>query len=243
MARFLSMARIVSTAGIGEFKKEFDLQLDALLGAAVPATAQPELAMLFISKLDPQCYAGMRTHLTNDATLGRAFPLTLHAAWSVASDWKTAERDADMQSVFMLADDMAGPPKNPKSAQGSKQAGRGQGRPSKQEQKQQPPASKPAAKPSQSRTAAAETRTCSGCYIEKQSRANLIPEESKAEAKAKRLANKLAKQAKSNQQVEEPIEQASDDADDVDDYPGDDLFNDDKIDDISGNISDQSYNL
>lgn len=154
------MARIVSTAGIGEFKKEFDLQLDALLGAAVPATAQPELAMLFISKLDPQCYAGMRTHLTNDATLGRAFPLTLHAAWSVASDWKTAERDADMQSVFMLADDMAGPPKNPKSAQGSKQAGRGQGRPSKQEQKQQPPASKPAAKPSQS-----ETRTCSACFV------------------------------------------------------------------------------
>ena len=70
-----------------------------------------------------------------------------------------------MQSVFMLADDMAGPPKIPKSAQGSKYAGRGQGRPSKQEQKQQPPASKPAAKPSQSRSATAETRTCSGCFV------------------------------------------------------------------------------
>ena len=152
-----------------KFKNEFDLQLNALLGAAVSATAQPELAMLFISDLDSQRYAATLTHLTNNAILGLAFPLTLHAAWSVASGWKTANAkivgDADMQSVFMLADDMAGPPKNPKSAQGSKQADRGQGLSSKQEQKQQPPASKPAAKPSQSSTAAAETRTCSGCFV------------------------------------------------------------------------------
>ena len=59
-----SQLREKSGVSIGEFKKEFDLQLDALLGAAVPATAQPELAMLFISKLDPQRYAGMLTHLT-----------------------------------------------------------------------------------------------------------------------------------------------------------------------------------
>ena len=108
---------------IREFKKEFDLQLDALLGPAVLAT-QPELAMLFISKLDPQRYAEILTRLTNDATLGRAFPLTLHAAWSVASGWKTANAktsgDGDMQSAFMLAEYMAGLPKYPKSAQGPK---------------------------------------------------------------------------------------------------------------------------
>jgi hypothetical protein len=67
---------------IGEFKREFDLQYEGLLGAAVPAT---ELAMLFVDKLDPQRYAGMLAHLTNDATLGRPFPLTLYAAWSIAS--------------------------------------------------------------------------------------------------------------------------------------------------------------
>ena len=38
---------------IGEFKKNFDIQYEALLGAGVPATASPELAMLFLSKLNP----------------------------------------------------------------------------------------------------------------------------------------------------------------------------------------------
>ena len=56
-----SQLREKSGVSIGEFKKEFDLQLDALLGAAVPATAQPELAMLFISKLDPQRYKRCHT--------------------------------------------------------------------------------------------------------------------------------------------------------------------------------------
>ena len=46
--------------------------------------------MLFLSKLDPNRYAAMLAQLTNDATLGRAFPQTLHAAWSIASGWKKA---------------------------------------------------------------------------------------------------------------------------------------------------------
>ena len=54
---------------IGEFKKDFDIRYEALLGAGVPATAAPELAMLFLSKLDPQRYANMLAQLTNDATL------------------------------------------------------------------------------------------------------------------------------------------------------------------------------
>ena len=44
---------------IGEFKKEFDVQYEVLLGAGVQVTAQPELAMLFLDKLDPQRYAGI----------------------------------------------------------------------------------------------------------------------------------------------------------------------------------------
>ena len=97
---------------IGEFKKDFDIQYEALLGAGVPATAAPELAMLYLSKLDPQRYANMLAQLTNDATLGRAFLQSLHAAWSVASGWKTANvkiaGGSDMQSVFVLADEVTG---------------------------------------------------------------------------------------------------------------------------------------
>ena len=68
--RKFSQLRQKPGASIGELKKEFDLQLDAFLGAAVPATAQPELEMLFINELDPQRYAGILTYLTNDAKLG-----------------------------------------------------------------------------------------------------------------------------------------------------------------------------
>ena len=84
---------------IGEFKKEFDVQYEAICGADVPATAAPELAMLFLSKLDPHRYAAMLAQLTNDATLGRAFPQTLHAAWSVASGWKTASTKIYCQTL------------------------------------------------------------------------------------------------------------------------------------------------
>jgi hypothetical protein len=65
--------------------------------------------MLFLDKLDSQRNAGLLAHLTNDATLCRPFPLTLHAAWFIASGWKTAStkivRGSDMQSVFLLAND------------------------------------------------------------------------------------------------------------------------------------------
>lgn len=72
--------------------------------------------------------------------------------------------------------------------------------------------------------------------VEKQRRANLTPEEVKAEAKAKRLANKLAKQAAVIPQNEEPV---AEDADDLDEILDEDLFDDDEIDDIS----DRSFDL
>ena len=64
--------------------------------------------MLFLSKLDPYRYATMLAQLTNYAILGRPFPQTLHAAWSVASGFDTVNikiaASSDMQSVFVLAD-------------------------------------------------------------------------------------------------------------------------------------------
>lgn len=65
---------------IGEFKKDFDHQIEVITGAGVDPVPQPELAMLFLTKLDPTRYASMMAQLTNDATLGRPFPQTLHAA-------------------------------------------------------------------------------------------------------------------------------------------------------------------
>ena len=78
------------------------MQYETIRGAGVPTAAEPELAILFLSKLDPHRYAAMLAQLTNDATLGRAFPQTLHATWSVAIGWKTADTKiaggSDMQS-------------------------------------------------------------------------------------------------------------------------------------------------
>ena len=144
------------------------MQYEALLGAGVTATAQPELAMLFLSKLDPLRYAAMLAQLTNDATLGRAFPPTLHAAWSVSSGWKTANvktsGGSDLQSVFVLADDFTAGPTSSKSAtsgQQTKQAGRFT--PGNKKQPLQSTIPQPARKPSNVTTA--ETRTCRGCLV------------------------------------------------------------------------------
>ena len=94
----------------------------------------------------------MLAQVTNDATLGRAFPQTLHAAWSVASGWKTASTKiaggSDMQSVFVLADEVT----KLKSSKGNK-------KPKPLSRDPLPGAQKPSANP------AAETRTCRGCLV------------------------------------------------------------------------------
>ena len=147
---------------IGEFKKDFDVLYEALLGAGVAATAQPELAMLFLSKLDPLRYAAMLAQLTNDATLGRAFPATLHAAWSVSSGWKTANvktsGGSDLQSVFVLADDFTA---GPTAGQQTKQAGRFT--PSNKKKPPQSTIPQPERKLPNATTT--ETRTCRGCLV------------------------------------------------------------------------------
>lgn len=138
---------------IGEFKKEFDDQIEIISGAGVEPPPQPELAILFLTKLDPSRYAPMMAQLTNDATLGRPFPQTLHAAWTIASGWKGAtykgqHSGGEMHSVFTLADDDMRDTRGRgrgRGRQGNKQPGKG---PAQADQKTTPPA---------------ETRTCRGC--------------------------------------------------------------------------------
>jgi len=122
---------------LGEFKRDFDIQISVLYGAGVTAIPQPELAVLFLSKLDPLRFGSMMTQLSNEATLGRPFPQTLIKAWTVASTWKTTSikitDTSDMQSVFICADDVRGDTRNNRGRVSEKgrggRAGRGAGPP------------------------------------------------------------------------------------------------------------------
>lgn len=114
--------------------------------------------MLFLTKLDPARYAPMMAQLTNDAALGRPFPQTLHAAWTISSGWKTATTKiaggADMHSVFVLADEHRDNRDNrDNKGRGSKGRNPGKG---KGDDKVKP-------RQQQTRTPQTETRTCRGC--------------------------------------------------------------------------------
>ena len=138
---------------IGEFKKEFDDQIEIITGAGVDAPPQPELAILFLIKLDPSRYAPMMAQLTNDATLGRPFPQTLHAAWTIASGWKgltyKGHNGGEMHSVFTLADD--------ERDNGGRGRGRGRGKVGNKQPEKGPMPTNPST---------TETRTCRG-YLQK----------------------------------------------------------------------------
>ena len=153
---------------LGEFKREFDIQISVLTGAGVAAIPEPELAVMFLTKLDPMRFGSMMTQLSNDAALGRAFPETLTKAWTVASTWKTTNTKlneaSDMQSVFICADDVRGEVR-------IKSAGRGfaQGRGGPQRGAGRGPGfsteitNRGTARTLPSQKTATETRTCRGC--------------------------------------------------------------------------------
>ena len=105
----LNTVRQKSNMTIGEFKKNCDDHIEIITGAGVDPPPKPELAILFLTKLDPSRYAPMMAQLTNDATLGKPFPRTLHSAWTIASGWKgtnfRAHHGGEMHSVFTLADE------------------------------------------------------------------------------------------------------------------------------------------
>lgn len=154
------------TVTLGEFKRDFDIQLSVLAGAGVAVIPQTELAVLFLTKLDPLRYGSMMTQLSNEATLGRPFPETLIKAWTIASTWKTTNikitGSTDMQSVFVCADDVQGDVKgNSRGGRGSGQGrgGRGAGRganPSTDATNRSSTRAPPPSSP--------ETRTCRGCF-------------------------------------------------------------------------------
>ena len=153
---------------IGEFKKEFDDQISVITGAGVDPPPQPELAILFLTRLDPTRYASMMAHLTNNATLGIAFPQTLHAAWTIASSWKAAVSKqlpgGEMYSVFTLADDDRKEPGRGRGRGGHGRDGGGQRGPGgRWNQKGQPPQQNQKAPPPQQQPPVVENRTCRGC--------------------------------------------------------------------------------
>ena len=151
----LNTIRQRPNTSIAEFKKDFDDQIEIITGAGVDPPPQPELAMLFLTKLDLSRYGPMMAHLTNDATLGRPFPQTLHAAWTIASGWKgstfRAHNGGEMHSVFTLADE----------ERDSRGQGRGKGR-GKAGNKQPEKGPMP---PNQKTYPTTETRTCRGCLV------------------------------------------------------------------------------
>ena len=55
----LNTIRKKSNMTIGEFKKDFDDHIEIVTGAGVDPPPQPELAILFLTKLDPTRYAPM----------------------------------------------------------------------------------------------------------------------------------------------------------------------------------------
>ena len=144
---------------IGEFKKDFDDNIEVITKAGVDPVPQPELAMLFLTKLGPTRYALMMAQLTNDATLGKPFPQTLHAAWTIVLTWKAAggrvQHGAEMHSVFTLADDDRKEP----GRGGGRGRGRGRGRSGGRQGEKGPPSDQPQQKSSH----ITETRTCRGC--------------------------------------------------------------------------------
>ena len=74
---------------INVFKLRYDNQIKANEGAGIAPITDSLRAMEFIYKLDSRRYRGMIASMRHDALKGHAdaFPATLHAAYSIASDW------------------------------------------------------------------------------------------------------------------------------------------------------------
>lgn len=93
---------------IAAFKKEFESQLMVLAGLGEqPMTAQ-QLALTFLTKLDPNRYGDMLNDMENDAAKGVAYPATVQAAYNIASVWKVRVNtagSAGTAAVFVMCDD------------------------------------------------------------------------------------------------------------------------------------------
>ena len=92
IARF-EVLRQGERENIHVFKLRYDNQIKANTGAGVPPITDSLRAMEFIYKLDSRRYRPMIASMRHDARKGypEAFPRTLNAAFTIASEWYTAE--------------------------------------------------------------------------------------------------------------------------------------------------------
>ena len=117
---------------VSTFKRRFDHQVQANMGAGVPEITDSKRALDFVMKLDPRRYGGMISQMKNDALreIPDAYPQSLGAAFRIASGW-TGDRISggtsgqDAQSAF-LADTafVTTKPKGPSSRNRRREKGK-----------------------------------------------------------------------------------------------------------------------
>jgi hypothetical protein len=101
---------------IAAFKKKFDDTLRRLEAVGVARPGELELSISFIDKLDPNRHGAMQAHMANNAGAAGGYPATLQAAYTRASEWRSAVRpkaaDGSLglgSAVFLTADEVESP--------------------------------------------------------------------------------------------------------------------------------------
>ncbi len=81
-----------------------------LVGLGVEAKPQSQLSIVFLRKLDPKRFGEMYHQLLNNSSAGVAMPVTVQAAYNIATNWKIKDPNGSsravdgMQHVFVTAD-------------------------------------------------------------------------------------------------------------------------------------------
>ena len=95
------------TQSIASFKEAYDRATISLEGLGVPRFSPEDEAMRFLYKLNGK-FKGMMVSMRNSTHSGSRYPVTLQAAYSIASTWSDDGKEStteNMHSVFTLVDD------------------------------------------------------------------------------------------------------------------------------------------
>ena len=95
------------TQSIASFKEAYDRATISLEGLGVPRVSPEDEAMRFLYKLNGK-FKGMMVSMRNSTHSGSRYPVTLQAAYSIASTWSDDGKEStteNMHSVFTLVDD------------------------------------------------------------------------------------------------------------------------------------------
>ena len=113
MARY-SALRQGDREYIASFKIRYDAQVQAGIGAGLPAIDEETMAMDFLHKLDPKKFEKMLNHMRRNAicNAGESYPATLAEALRIASAWpdegpgsaNSNSSGTDTHSAFVTAD-------------------------------------------------------------------------------------------------------------------------------------------